>query len=67
MSALAVAYNINIIGGSHPSRAEDGEVYNICYVFLRDGSIHEQAKFHPTPNERSLVEHQGRQHARRDR
>ena len=29
----------------------NGRVENICYVFLRDGSIHEQAKIHPTPNE----------------
>jgi predicted amidohydrolase/GNAT superfamily N-acetyltransferase len=53
MSRLAVAYNINIIGGSHPSRAADGEVYNIAYIFLRDGSIHQQPKLHPTPSERS--------------
>ena len=25
---------------------------NICYVFLRDGSIYQQVKIHPTPNER---------------
>jgi predicted amidohydrolase/GNAT superfamily N-acetyltransferase len=52
MSRLAVSYNVNIVGGSHPTREADGEVYNICYVFLRDGSIHEQYKIHPTPNER---------------
>lgn len=48
---LALRYNINIIGGSHPTRMPNGRVENICYVFLRDGSIHEQAKIHPTPNE----------------
>jgi predicted amidohydrolase/GNAT superfamily N-acetyltransferase len=52
MSGLAVSYNVNIIGGSHPSREADGEVYNSCYVFLRDGSVYQQAKVHPTPNER---------------
>lgn len=52
MSHLSVAYNVNIIGGSHPTQAEDGTVYNIAYVFLRDGSIHQQYKIHPTPNER---------------
>jgi len=52
MSDLSVRYNINIIGGSHPTKVESGEIYNICYVFLRDGAIHEQAKIHPTPNER---------------
>jgi len=51
MSSLAVKYNINIIGGSHPTKLNDG-VYNISYIFLRDGQIHEQSKIHPTPNER---------------
>lgn len=51
MTSLAVKYNINIIGGSHPTNTKDG-VFNICYIFLRDGQIHEQAKIHPTPNER---------------
>jgi predicted amidohydrolase len=52
MSQMAVQYNVNIIGGSHPTLGADGEVYNVCYVFLRDGSIHQQFKLHPTPNER---------------
>lgn len=52
MSHLSVRYNINIIGGSHPTKVASGDIRNICYVFLRDGSIHEQAKIHPTPNER---------------
>lgn len=52
MSQMAVQYNVNIIGGSHPTQGHDGEVYNVCYVFLRDGSIHQQFKLHPTPNER---------------
>ena len=52
MSHLSVRYNINIIGGSHPTKVDSGDIYNICYVFLRDGSIHEQPKIHPTPNER---------------
>ena len=48
---MAVRYNINIIGGSHPTRMPNGRVENICYVCLRGGEIHEQAKIHPTPNE----------------
>ncbi len=48
---MALRHNINIIGGSHPTRMENGRVENICYVFLRDGRIHEQPKIHPTPNE----------------
>lgn len=49
---MAIRYNINIIGGSHPTMTKDGDVQNICYVFLRDGEIHAQPKIHPTPNER---------------
>lgn len=48
---MALRYNINIIGGSHPTRVESGRVENISYVFLRDGTVHEQPKIHPTPNE----------------
>jgi predicted amidohydrolase/GNAT superfamily N-acetyltransferase len=51
-SNLAVSYNINIIGGSHPTRMENGDILNICYICLRDGSVHIQPKIHPTPNER---------------
>jgi predicted amidohydrolase/ribosomal protein S18 acetylase RimI-like enzyme len=51
LQGMAVRYNINIIGGSHPTRMPNGRVENICYVFLRDGSIYEQPKIHPTPNE----------------
>ncbi len=48
---FAIRYNVNIIGGSHPTK-KDGKVRNISYIFLRDGSIHEQAKIHPTPDEK---------------
>ena len=47
MRDMALRYNINIIGGSHPTRVEEGRVENISYVFLRDGSIYEQPKIHP--------------------
>ncbi len=52
MEKLAVSYNINIIGGSHPTKMRDGTIENIAYVFLRDGSVFQQSKIHPTPNER---------------
>lgn len=52
MCDLAVRFNVNIVGGSIPTKTPEGEVQNICYVFLRDGSIHQQVKLHPTPNER---------------
>jgi predicted amidohydrolase/GNAT superfamily N-acetyltransferase len=51
LSRMALRYNINIVGGSHPTRTEDGSVRNVAYVCLRDGSVHSQEKIHPTPNE----------------
>ncbi len=51
MNKLAINYNVNIIAGSHPTVIGD-DIYNISYVFLRDGRIEKQAKIHPTPNER---------------
>lgn len=48
---LAVKYNVNIIGGSHPTEKE-GKIRNVCYIALRDGTIHEQDKIHPTPDEK---------------
>ncbi len=53
MNEAAMKYNINIIGGSHIVRSEDGRMQNICHVFLRDGSIHYQTKIHPTPSEKN--------------
>ena len=52
IKTLAVKYNVNIIGGSHPTLVEDGDIHNICYIGLRDGSLHTQEKIHITPNER---------------
>ncbi len=52
MEQLAVSYNINIIGGSHPTLTEKGDIRNVSYVFLRDGSVHAQDKIHATPDER---------------
>jgi predicted amidohydrolase/ribosomal protein S18 acetylase RimI-like enzyme len=49
---LAVRYNVNIIGGSHFVKEDDDEIYNISYLFRRDGSIEKQYKIHITPNER---------------
>lgn len=53
MNDAAVRFNINIIGGTHLMKNEHGEMQNICFVFLRDGSVHKQAKIHPTPSERN--------------
>jgi len=51
MRPLAIRYNINIIGGSHPTMDPDGNVKNTSYIFLRDGAVHRQEKIHPTPDE----------------
>ncbi|MDA0818946.1 MAG: GNAT family N-acetyltransferase [Proteobacteria bacterium] len=51
LSEMALSFNINIIGGSHPTRMDDGDIHNVAHVCLRDGSIHTQEKIHPTPNE----------------
>lgn len=50
LQELAVKYNINIIGGSHPTK-DKNTIRNISYICLRDGEMHEQAKIHPTPDE----------------
>ena len=52
ISDMAMRFNINIVAGSHPTRMDDGDIHNVAYVCLRDGSVHEQEKIHPTPNER---------------
>lgn len=47
---LAVKYNVNIIGGSQ-FVVEEGTLYNVAYLFQRDGSIGKQYKLHITPSE----------------
>ncbi|MFA7287696.1 MAG: carbon-nitrogen hydrolase family protein, partial [Melioribacteraceae bacterium] len=48
---LAVKYNINIIGGSHFIN-EDDHLYNVSFLFKRNGEIGKQYKLHITPNEK---------------
>ncbi len=48
---LAVKFAINIVAGSQ-FVVEDGELYNVSFLFRRDGSIGKQYKLHVTPNER---------------
>ncbi|HEY9055524.1 MAG TPA: GNAT family N-acetyltransferase [Aurantimonas sp.] len=52
LTDMAIRRNINIIGGSHATKTDDDEIQNVAYIFLRDGSVHEREKIHPTPNER---------------
>ena len=48
---LAVKYNVNVIGGSHFT-LEDNDLFNIAYLFRRDGTLGKQYKLHITPAER---------------
>ncbi len=59
MHDMAIRRNINIIGGSHATKTTSGDIKNVAYVFLRDGSVHEQEKIHPTPNERQYWQIKG--------
>ena len=49
-SGMAIRYHINIVGGSNFA-VEDGKLYNVSYLFRRDGSIGKQYKIHVTPAE----------------
>lgn len=49
-SKLAVSYNVNIIAGSMPYIFEES-LYNVSYLFRRNGSMEEVYKIHPTPAE----------------
>ena len=48
---MAISFDCNIIGGSQFA-IEDEKLYNIAYLFRRDGSIEKQYKLHITPSER---------------
>jgi predicted amidohydrolase/ribosomal protein S18 acetylase RimI-like enzyme len=50
-SKLAVKFDINIVGGSLFG-VEEGRLYNIAYLFHRNGGINKQYKLHITPDER---------------
>ena len=49
-TSMALRYNLNIVGGS-TFTLEDGVLYNIAYLFHRNGRIDRQRKLHVTPNE----------------
>lgn len=46
----AVKYNVNVIGGSQFT-LEGDRLYNVAYIFRRDGTIEQQAKLHVTLRE----------------
>jgi predicted amidohydrolase/ribosomal protein S18 acetylase RimI-like enzyme len=47
---LALKYNVNVIGGSHFT-VEENDLYNVAYLFRRDGTLGKQYKLHITPAE----------------
>jgi predicted amidohydrolase len=49
-SRLSMEYNINIIAGTH-LQVENDNLYNISYLFKRDGTYEKQYKIHITSNE----------------
>jgi len=49
---FAITYNVNIIGGSMPV-VEREKIYNVSYLYHRDGKIDECKKLHITPSELS--------------
>jgi predicted amidohydrolase len=48
--ALAMKYNVNVVAGTHLS-VEQGTLFNIAYLFHRDGRVDKQYKVHVTPSE----------------
>lgn len=53
LTGLSVRHRINLIGGTHVTRIASGDIRNIAYAALRDGSLHRQEKIHATPSERA--------------
>jgi predicted amidohydrolase len=49
-SDLSVRYNTNIIAGSHFVDEPEG-LFNVAFLFRRDGTLARQEKIHVTPNE----------------
>lgn len=48
---MAIRYHVNVIAGTHLT-VEDGTLYNIAYLFHRDGRVDKQYKLHVTPSEK---------------
>lgn len=48
---LAIQYNVNIVAGSH-FEIENDNLYNVSYLFKRDGTHDRQYKIHITPHEK---------------
>ncbi len=51
MTGLAIKHDVNIIGGSQFT-LEKGKLFNVSYLFRRNGTLGKQYKIHITPSER---------------
>lgn len=50
-TSLALKYSVNIVGGSQFA-IENDQLYNVSYLFRRNGTLGKQYKIHITPSER---------------
>ncbi len=50
-SRLAIEFNVNVVGGSHFTLVDE-RIYNISYLFQRDGTIGRQYKLHVSATEK---------------
>lgn len=50
-TGMSIKYNVNIIGGSQFT-VEGDRLFNVAYLFRRDGTIEKQYKLHIPPDER---------------
>jgi predicted amidohydrolase/ribosomal protein S18 acetylase RimI-like enzyme len=48
---LAIRYHVNVLAGTHLTMV-DGKLFNIAYLFHRDGRVDRQLKIHVTPSEK---------------
>lgn len=51
LARLAVKYDINIMGGSQLTE-EEGRLFNVAYLFRRDGTLEKQYKLHISAEEK---------------
>ncbi|MEO1700566.1 MAG: carbon-nitrogen hydrolase family protein [Pseudomonadota bacterium] len=54
LARSAEKFTVNIIGGSHAMRLDDGTSQNVSYFAHRDGRLDTICKIHPTPDERNV-------------
>ncbi|MEL6200954.1 MAG: carbon-nitrogen hydrolase family protein [Pseudomonadota bacterium] len=54
LAKSAVKFGLNIIGGSHAGRFDDGTAHNVSFFAHRGGGIEAVTKIHPTPDERDV-------------